>query len=79
MRENLLRRYQALQRDERAGVGAIDRIVRGLGTQDGGRANVIFQIMQQSDNPEQVLQEFRRKDIATDIVMRQVRAMQRNP
>ena len=82
MREALMRRYKRLKEDEALGIGPIERIVRGQAIQDGGRADMIWRMMQQSDNPDQVLANFRRRiggrqPIATDDVVRQIRLKQR--
>ncbi|MDV7393400.1 hypothetical protein RZS08_18650 [Arthrospira platensis SPKY1] len=74
-RRNVMRRYQTELRLQRRGFTERDRIVRTM--QNEERAAFIWEQMQQSDNPSAVLNEYRRKGIATSAVLQQIRLLER--
>jgi hypothetical protein len=76
MRETLIRKLKKEKEYERKGISERDKVVMGLGVGDGGRAQHIYDRMQQSGNPSQVLRDYIRKGVATKDVIRQIRIMQ---
>jgi putative component of toxin-antitoxin plasmid stabilization module len=76
MRRDLMQRYKQDLKRERQGMDNIGRIILGQGVADGGRASMIWSLMRQSNNPEGVLQKYRRMNVATPEVVRQIRMMQ---
>lgn len=76
MRDSLLRKWDQVRSMERRGISERDKVVMSLGVSDGTRAEYIYERMRQSESPEQVLQNYRQKRIATKEVVRQIRLRQ---
>lgn len=76
MRSKVLALHKRVKRMERAGINEREQIVKSLGVSDGEMAQYIYDMMQQSENPEGYLRMMVRKGIATDRVRQQVRLLQ---
>ena len=73
---SLLNRKRAAARADARGEDPTDALVRKLGVADNERADYILGRMKQSQYPESVLESFRRKQLVTPEVLRQIRAAQ---
>ena len=73
MRDSLLRKWKDAKRMDALNISEREKIIKSLGISDGARADYIYSQMQQSETPEQVLQNYIRKGVATKEVVRQIK------
>jgi len=76
IRRGLERRIDRELSMARRNLSQRDRVVMGLGVENGERADYIKKRMEQSPDPEGYLRDMQRKGIATPDVMRQIRMRQ---